>query len=137
LKITQDFVKHKFKNETSRRINRNLCNQLTIDANAQMEFKLVKQHSDSNMIYTQMMWDYLMRMIPARMQSKEINELIKAILAADTQPESAVLTLNDYFRHIDIVFFQSRVGNQRSSGPRTQLKNKSRFSVFSMWIQEY
>ena len=116
-KITHDFVKHKFLNETSRRINRNLCNQLTVDANAQTEFKLVKQHSASNMIFTHYLWDYWMRMIPARMQSKQINELVTAILAADMQPKRAVSILNYHFQQMNILFCLSRVGNQRSPGP--------------------
>ena len=78
---------------------------------------MVKQHSDSNMIYTYYVWDYWMRMIPAHMQSKQINELVTAILAADTQPKRAVLTLNDCFWWMNIFFWLSRVGNHRSLGP--------------------
>ena len=74
------------------------------------------------MIYTGNVWDYWMRMIPARMQSKQINYLVKAILAADMQPKRAVLTLNYYFSQLNSFFIASRVGNQRSLNLATLYK---------------
>ena len=107
-RITYDSVRHKFTNQTSRRMNRNLWNHLTIEANMQTEFELVKEISDSNMINTQYLWDYWMQIIPTHSQSEQINELVSVIMNADMQPNRAVTLLNCEFVMMGTLFFASR-----------------------------
>ena len=54
-------------------------------------------------------WDNWMRRVDARMHSKQINDLVTAILAADMQPQRAVSTLNSYFWQLNYFFIVSRV----------------------------
>ena len=87
---------------------------------------MVKQHSDSNMIYTYYVWDYWMRILPARVQSIQINELANAIFAAEKQPKRAVLTLNYYFWQLDYFFMLPRVG---TTGPGPEIPELSPIKI--------
>ena len=109
-KITYDSVQHEFTNDTSRSINRNLWNHLTIDANMQTEFKIVKHLSQSNMIDTQKLWDDWMSFLPVRMQKEQINELVLAIINSEQHPERAISILNDRFLQMDMLYKNSRTG---------------------------
>ena len=97
-KITSDSIKQKFKNETTRRINRNLWNNLTIDVNMQMDFKIVKHSYESDIAYTCYDWDYWISCIPARAQLEQINELVSAVLNSTLGPQEAVKRLNRHFQ---------------------------------------
>ena len=108
-KITHDSAKHHFKNETSRRINRNLWNHLTIDAKLQTDFKFVKRTSKSDMIWTRYLWDYWIRSIPIRLQSEQINELVSSIMNFEMGPKNAVKQLNRVFFILNTYSLLSRV----------------------------
>ena len=97
-KITSDSIKRKFKNETTRRINRNLWNNLTIDANMQMDFKIVKHSYESDIAYTCYVWDYWISCIPARAQLEQINEIVSAVLNSTLGPKKTVKRLNRHFQ---------------------------------------
>ena len=106
--ITNDSRQHNFKNETSRRINRNLWNNLTIDADMQTDFKIVKTQSKSDIIWTRSVWDHWISSIPERPQIGQFNDLVSAIMRANMPPKKAVRRLNHYFSMINNYFSLSR-----------------------------
>ena len=108
-KITRDSVRHKFSNETSRRINCNLWNHLTIDANKQTDFELVTEKHQSDLVSTRYLWNHWITSIPARAQSEQINELVSVIMNTCMTPQRAVKYLNDHFITLNSYFGYLRV----------------------------
>lgn len=108
-KLKSDVREHKFENETSRRLNRNLWNRLTIDAEMQTEFKFVEKMSESDMIWPRYLWDTWMNSIPERAKSQKINKLASALMDPDIEPATAVKKLNWQFWNINFLFFFTRL----------------------------
>ena len=108
-KLVHDVRKHKFQNETSRRINRNLWNRLTIDAEIETDFEFVEKMNESDMICSRYLWDYWISSIPVRNVSQQINKLTEVIINAENGPNIAVHQLNWQFWHINFLFMLTRL----------------------------
>ena len=107
--LTRDVTKHNFENETSRRLNRNLWNRLTIDANMKTEFQFVKSIKESDMISTRFLWNHWINSIPQREKLRQINGLTSVIMNLDIEPRSAVKQLNWHFWSINLFFVFTRL----------------------------
>ena len=94
---------------TSGRINRNLWNHVTIDANMQTELKFVENISESDMIRTRSSWNSWICSIRAREQSEEMNTLVSAIMDSNSEPKQIVERLNHHFFTMNIFMMFSRV----------------------------
>ena len=94
---------------TSGRINRNLWNHVTIDANMQTELKFVENISESDMIRTRSSWNSWICSIRAREQSEEMNTLVSAIMNSNSEPKQIVERLNHHFFTMNIFMIFSRV----------------------------
>ena len=108
-KLPCDVVKHNFENETSKRLNRNLWNRLTIDAKMQTEFKFVKSIKESDMISTLFLWNHWINSIPQREKLRQINGLSSVIMDLDIEPRTAVKHLNWQFWNINFFFVFTRL----------------------------
>ena len=112
--ISGDARRHIFQNDTSRRINRNLWNRLTIDANRFTELKINERKYRnfipiaSDMIRTLYLWDHWMSSLPTRAKSQKLNELVSAIMTTKMGPKKAVYRLNYSFFMINLYFILSR-----------------------------
>ena len=110
-KLPNDVKSNRLKNlnETSRRINRNLWNHLTINADKQTEFSFVKNTNDSYLISTQYLWNHWVSSIPRQDKMDQINELVNTILTVPKGPKNAVKRLNNDFWLINGFFTFTRL----------------------------
>ena len=74
----------------------------------QTDFQIVRRTNESNMVWTQFLWDYWISSLPAREQSVQINEIVSAIMNSHLGPEKAVERLNGHFSTINFFFWFSR-----------------------------